>query len=121
MVFSSTKGVTAVGANLAIERGLLDPDATVASYWPEFAAAGKEAITVRQVLSHQAGLPLVEAELSLDEALAWEPVVAALSAQAPLWAPGTQHGYHMRTYGWLVGELLRRTRAGRPARSCATR
>ncbi len=107
-VFSSTKGVTAVGANLAMERGLLDADATVASYWPEFAAVGKEAITVRQVLSHQAGLPLVEAELSLEEVLAWEPVVAALSEQVPLWAPGTQHGYHMRTYGWLVGELLRR-------------
>jgi CubicO group peptidase (beta-lactamase class C family) len=108
-VFSSTKGVTAIGANLVIERGLLDPDATVASYWPEFAAAGKEAITVRQVLSHQAGLPLVEADLSLDEALAWDPVVAALAAQAPLWEPGTQHGYHMRTFGWLAGELLRRT------------
>jgi CubicO group peptidase (beta-lactamase class C family) len=108
-VFSSTKGVTAIAANLAIERGLLDPDATVATYWPEFAAAGKEAITVRQVLSHQAGLPLVEGELTLDEALAWQPVVDALAAQAPLWEPGTRHGYHMRTYGWLVGELVRRT------------
>ena len=113
-VFSSTKGVTAVGANLAIERGLLDPDATVATYWPEFAAAGKEAITVRQVLSHQAGLPLVEAELTLEEALSWEPVVTALAAQAPLWEPGTQHGYHMRTYGWLTGELLRRTTGRTP-------
>ena len=113
-VFSSTKGVTAAGANLAIERGLLDPDATVASYWPEFAAGGKEAITVRQVLSHQAGLPLVEADLSLDEALAWDPVVTALAAQAPLWEPGTQHGYHMRTFGWLVGELLRRTTGRTP-------
>ena len=112
--FSSTKGVTAIGANLAIERGLLDPDATVASYWPEFAAAGKERITVRQVLSHQAGLPLVEADLTLDEVLAWDPVVTALAAQAPLWEPGTQHGYHMRTYGWLVGELLRRTTGRSP-------
>jgi CubicO group peptidase (beta-lactamase class C family) len=113
-VFSSTKGVTAIGANLAVERGLLDPDATVATYWPEFAAAGKDAITVRQVLSHQAGLPLVDAELTLDEALSWEPVVAALAAQAPLWEPGTDHGYHMRTYGWLVGELLRRTTGRSP-------
>jgi CubicO group peptidase (beta-lactamase class C family) len=112
-VFSSTKGVTAVGANVAIERGLLDPDATVASYWPEFAAAGKDTITVRQVLSHQAGLPLVEGDFTLEEALTWEPIVAALAAQAPLWEPGTQHGYHMRTYGWLVGELLRRV-TGRP-------
>jgi CubicO group peptidase (beta-lactamase class C family) len=113
-VFSSTKGVTAVGANLAIERGLLDPDATVASYWPEFAAAAKQDITVRQVLSHQAGLPLVEGDFTLDEALAWDPVVAALAGQRPLWQPGTQHGYHMRTYGWLTGELLRRTTGRTP-------
>src|SRR6478735_10084528 len=78
-VFSSTKGVTAVGANLAIERGLLDPDATVATFWPEFASAGKESITVRQVLSHQAGLPLVEGTFTLDEALSWEPIVQALA------------------------------------------
>ena len=113
-VFSATKGVTAVGANLAIERGLLDPDAPVASYWPEFAASGKQAITVRQVLSHQAGLPLVEEPLTLEQALAWHPVVDALAAQAPLWEPGSQHGYHMRTYGWLVGELLRRTTGRSP-------
>lgn len=108
-VFSSTKGVTAIGANLAIERGLLDPDAPVARYWPEFAAAGKGHITVRQVLSHQAGVPLVDGDFTLDEALAWDPVVEALAAQPPIWEPGTRHGYHMRTYGWLVGELLRRT------------
>jgi CubicO group peptidase (beta-lactamase class C family) len=108
MTFSSSKGVTAIGVNVAIERGLLHPDAAVASYWPEFAAAGKERITVRQVLSHQAGLPLVEADLTLDEALSWDPVVEALATQAPLWEPGTTHGYHMRTYGWLAGELLRR-------------
>ncbi len=112
--FSATKGLTAVAANLAIERSLLDPDATVATYWPEFAANGKEAITVRQVLSHQAGLPLVEADLTLDQALGWEPVVAALAAQAPLWEPGTRHGYHMRTFGWLVGELIRRTTGRTP-------
>jgi CubicO group peptidase (beta-lactamase class C family) len=112
--FSSTKGVTAVAANLAIERGLLDPDETVATYWPEFAEAGKESITVRQVLSHQAGLPLIEGTFTLDEALSWEPIVQALAAQAPLWRPGTQHGYHMRTYGWLVGELLRRVTGRTP-------
>ena len=113
-VFSSTKGVTAMAANLAIERGLLDPDSTVAAYWPEFAAAGKDSITVKELLSHQAGLPLVEGDLSLEEALAWEPVVAALAAQPTLWEPGTQHGYHMRTFGWLVGELLRRTTGRTP-------
>ncbi|MHB8464758.1 MAG: serine hydrolase domain-containing protein [Acidimicrobiales bacterium] len=114
LVFSSTKGVTAVGANLAIERGLLDPDAMVASYWPEFAAAGKGAITVRQVLSHQAGLPYVDGAFTLDEVLSWTPIVDALARQAPAWEPGTAHGYHMRTYGWLVGELLRRTSGRSP-------
>src|SRR5205823_774713 len=83
--------------------------ATVATYWPEFAANGKEAITVRQVLSHQAGLPLVDGELTLEEVLSWDPVVERLARQAPLWAPGSRHGYHMRTYGWLTGELIRRT------------
>lgn len=108
LVFSSTKGVTSTCANLLIQRGQLDPDATVAQYWPEFAANGKEAITVRQVLSHQAGLPYVVGDFTLDEALAWEPIVNALATQAPIWPPGTQHGYHMRTFGWLVGELIRR-------------
>jgi CubicO group peptidase (beta-lactamase class C family) len=113
-VFSSTKGVTAVGANLAIERGLLDPAAPVAAYWPEFAANGKESITVGEVLSHRAGLPLVEGVFTLDEALSWDPIVEALAAGAPVWEPGTQHGYHMRTFGWLVGELLRRTTGRSP-------
>ena len=108
LVYSSTKGVTSVLVNLLVERGVLDPDATVAQYWPEFAANGKEAITVRQVVSHQAGLPYVVGDFTLDEALAWDPVVRALADQAPIWAPGTQHGYHMRTFGWLVGELVRR-------------
>jgi CubicO group peptidase (beta-lactamase class C family) len=115
-VFSSTKGVTAVCANLLIERGQLDPDAKVASYWPEFAANGKGVITVRQVMGHQAGLPLVEGVFTLDEVLAWDPIVEELAQQEPIWEPGTKHGYHMRTYGWLVGELIRRitgTTAGR--------
>lgn len=109
LVYSSTKGVTAVLANLLVERGVLDPDAPVAHYWPEFAANGKDAITVRQVMSHQAGLPYVVGDFTLDEALAWEPVVRTLATQAPVWPPGTQHGYHMRTFGWLVGELVRRS------------
>ena len=108
LVYSSTKGVTSVCANLLIERGKLDPAACVADYWPEFAAGGKGGVTVAQVLSHQAGLPLVEGEFTLDEVLAWEPMVRALAAQEPIWPPGTRHGYHMRTFGWLVGELVRR-------------
>jgi len=99
LVYSATKGVTSVCANRLIERGALDPAAPVARYWPEFAANGKAEITVAQVLSHQAGLPLVEGDFSLDECLAWDPMVEALAAQAPIWDPGTQHGYHMRTFG----------------------
>ena len=108
LVYSSTKGVTSVCANLLIERGVVDPAAPLAQYWPEFAAGGKGAITVAQVLSHQAGLPLVEGDYSLSETLTWDPMVRALAAQAPIWPPGTRHGYHMRTFGWLVGELVRR-------------
>lgn len=106
--FSATKGITAVCVSLLVQRGLLDPEAPVASLWPEFAAAGKGAITVGDVCAHRAGLPYVEGEWTLPEALTWEPMVDALAAQAPVWEPGTTHGYHMRTYGWLVGEIVRR-------------
>ncbi len=109
LVYSATKGVTAVCANLLIQRGLLDPEAKVATIWPEFAANGKADITVGQVMSHQAGLPLVEGEFTLAESLTWPTMVDALAAQKPIWEPGTKHGYHMRTYGWLVGEIVRRT------------
>ncbi len=108
LVFSTTKGATAACANLLAQRGDLDIDAPVATYWPEFKAAGKEDIPVRWLLCHKAGLPYVDATLTLDEALAWDPVIRALEVQAPVWEPGTAHGYHATTYGWLVGEVVRR-------------
>jgi CubicO group peptidase (beta-lactamase class C family) len=108
LVYSMTKGVSAVCANLLVERGALDPDAPVASYWPEFAAKGKGDIPVKWVLSHQAGLAVIEADVTLEHALSWTPVVDALAAQPPNWEPGTAHGYHLRSYGWLVGEIVRR-------------
>ena len=108
LVYSATKGVTAVCASLLVQRGDLDPEAPVASVWPEFAPNGKGAVTVGQVLSHQAGLPYVEGDFTLEESLSWQPMVDALAAQAPIWEPGTKHGYHMRTYGWLAGEIIRR-------------
>lgn len=108
LTFSTTKGVTAVVCNRLIEQGLLDPDAAVARYWPEFAANGKERIPVKWVLSHRAGLAHCEGTFTLDEVMAVEPVVTALAAQAPNWEPGTAHGYHARTYGWLAGEIVRR-------------
>ncbi len=108
LVFSTTKGATAACANLLAQRGELDIDAPVAEYWPEFKAAGKDQIPVRDLLCHKAGLPYVDATLTLEEALAWEPMIRALEAQAPVWEPGTAHGYHATTYGWLVGEVVKR-------------
>lgn len=108
LVYSSTKGATAICANLLVQRGDLDLDAPVARYWPEFAAAGKQDIPVRWLLSHQVGLPVLDKPLAIEDFLAWEPPVNALAAQTPVWAPGTTHGYHAITYGWLVGEVVRR-------------
>jgi CubicO group peptidase (beta-lactamase class C family) len=108
LVFSSTKGATAACANLLAQRGLLDLDAPVADYWPEFARAGKAALPVRFLLCHQAGLPAIDRALTPEEVQAWDPVIDALAAQAPFWEPGTAHGYHALTYGYLVGEVVRR-------------
>jgi CubicO group peptidase (beta-lactamase class C family) len=108
LVFSTTKGATAICANKLAQEGLLDVDAPVARYWPEFAAGGKADIPVKFLLSHQAGLAWVDGEMTLDEALSWDPVVDALAQQVPHYEPGSQHGYHATTYGWLVGEVIGR-------------
>jgi CubicO group peptidase (beta-lactamase class C family) len=108
LVFSTTKGATAACANLLAQRGELDIDAPVAKYWPEFAQAGKEEIPVRWLLCHKAGLPTFDAKLTAEEVYAWDPVIHALEVQAPYWEPGTAHGYHAITYGYLVGEVVRR-------------
>jgi CubicO group peptidase (beta-lactamase class C family) len=108
LVFSTTKGATAICALQLVERGDLDLDAPVAEYWPEFKAEGKELIPVRWLLSHRSGLPIVDRKLTPAEALDWQPIIAALAAQRPVWEPGTAHGYHALTYGWLVGEVVRR-------------
>lgn len=109
LVFSSTKGAAALCAHMLIDRGLLDLDAPVASYWPEFAQAGKAEITVRQVLNHQAGLPAVRTPLRPGGLYDWDYIVQTLAAEEPLWPPGTRQGYHAATFGHLVGELVRRT------------
>ena len=93
---------------MLVRRGELDVDAPVIEYWPEFGANGKAEIPVRWLLSHQVGLPFVDGPLTLDEAYAWDPVIRALEAQKPLWEPGTQHIYHSVTFGYLVGEVVRR-------------
>ncbi|MDJ0851653.1 MAG: serine hydrolase domain-containing protein [Myxococcota bacterium] len=109
LLFSTTKGITATCVHLLVERGKLDLDATVSSIWPEFAAHGKERVTVRDVLTHRAGVPAIEAPVSVQEVFAWDPVCAAVADQRPVWEPGTKHGYHVRTFGWILGELVRRT------------
>jgi CubicO group peptidase (beta-lactamase class C family) len=103
MVFSSTKGATAACAHLLAQRGELDLHAPVATYWPEFAAKDKGDIPVAWLLCHKAGLVDTEATLTYEDMLDWDTVVAALADSTPLWEPGTQHGYHAVTYGWLVG------------------
>jgi CubicO group peptidase (beta-lactamase class C family) len=107
-VASTTKGATAICAHLLVQRGTLDLDAPVAKYWPEFGANGKDQIPVRWLLSHQAGLPIIDSRLTCEEALAWDPVIRALEAHKPLWKPGTEHVYHSMTFGYLVGEIVRR-------------
>ena len=108
MVMSTTKGVVAIAAHILAEEGQLDFDAPVAQYWPEFAAEGKGSMPVRWLFSHRAGLAAIDTPLGAEDVYAWDPVVRALAAQRPNWEPGTAHGYHALTYGWLAGEVLRR-------------
>jgi CubicO group peptidase (beta-lactamase class C family) len=108
VVFSTTKGATAICAHQLAQDGRLDIEAPVVEYWPEFGGAGKGSIPVDYLLSHRAGLPWVDEELTLEDALAWEPMVHALERQAPVWEPGREHGYHAITFGYLVGEVIRR-------------
>ena len=107
-VWSTTKGPTALCAHILADRGLLDLDAPVAAYWPEFAAAGKEGVLVRHLLSHRAGLSGLREPHSLAQLYDWELTTGRLAAQAPWWEPGTRSGYHALTYGHLVGEVVRR-------------
>jgi CubicO group peptidase (beta-lactamase class C family) len=107
-VYSTTKGMVAVCAHRLVERGLLDVDAPVARYWPEFAQAGKELLPVRFLLNHKAGLPAVREPLPMGTLYDWNAMAAALAREAPWWEPGTKHGYHAVTFGFLVGEVARR-------------
>ncbi len=107
-VWSTTKAMTSVCAHILISRGELDPDAPVARYWPEFAAGGKEDIPVRWVMSHRAGLPGVTVPLRVEDYYDWEKITGLLAAQEPFWTPGTASGYHALSFGYLVGEVVRR-------------
>jgi CubicO group peptidase (beta-lactamase class C family) len=107
-VWSTTKGPVALCAHILADRGLLDLDAPVAAYWPEFAAAGKENVLVRHLLSHRAGLAGLREPHSLAQLYDWELTTERLAAMEPWWEPGTRSGYHAITYGFLVGEVVRR-------------
>ncbi len=108
LIFSSTKGITATMANILLQQGKLEEDALVSDYWPEFKQNSKETITVKQLLSHKAGLLFVEDPHSLEDVISWNPIIESLEKQAPFFQPGTEHGYHALTFGWLVGELILR-------------
>ena len=107
-VFSVGKGVVAVCLLLLVERGEVDLDAPVARYWPEFAAAGKDQVTVRTLLSHRAGLPAIRRPLPSEAIYDWDLMAGALAAEEPWWQPGSIHGYHVNTLGFLAGEIVRR-------------
>jgi CubicO group peptidase (beta-lactamase class C family) len=107
-VWSTTKTMTFVCCLILAERGELDFDAPVATYWPEFAAEGKGRVAVRHLLSHTAGLPGWDAPMRPEDLADWEGATAALAAQAPWWEPGSASGYHAVTQGYLLGELVRR-------------
>jgi CubicO group peptidase (beta-lactamase class C family) len=112
-VFSTGKGVAATALHILAERGKVDYDAPIARYWPEFAAKGKERVTVRDGLTHRAGIPQMPSGLVPNDLLNWDTMVAAVAQLEPLFRPGTTTAYHALTYGWIVGELVRRI-DGRP-------
>lgn len=117
-VWSTTKGMTALCAHHLADRGLLDLDAPVAEYWPEFAAAGKQDIPVRWLLSHRSGVTGIglERQVAVKELYDWDHITGLLAAQAPLFEPGTASGYHALSFGFLVGEVIRRV-SGRDVRA----
>ncbi len=120
-LFSCTKTFTAVTALQLVGEGKLELDAPVARYWPEFAAAGKDKITLRHLLSHQAGLPALRQMLPAEALYDWQAMTTALAAEQPWWPLGEGHGYAPITYGWLVGEVLRRVEGRGPGESIVAR
>lgn len=120
-LFSCTKTFASVTLLQLVGEGKLELDAPVARYWPEFAAAGKAGISVRQLLCHRAGLPAIRATLPAEALYDWQAMTGALAAEQPWWTPGEAHGYAPITYGWLVGELIRRADGRGPGESIAAR
>jgi CubicO group peptidase (beta-lactamase class C family) len=107
-VFSVGKALAAVCVLMLVSRGLLELDDAVSRHWPEFADGGKEGVTVRELLSHRAGLAAISRDLPAGSLYDWAQVTQALAEQEPWWTPGTGHGYHVHTFGFLAGEIVRR-------------
>ena len=108
VAYSCTKGIAALAAHMLIDRGLIDVEAPVSDYWPEYACAGKESTTVRMLLDHSAGVPAVDARLRPGDMYDADIMASYLAKQRPWWQPGTRNGYHLVTFGWTVGEVVRR-------------
>ena len=108
IVFSCTKGATAICAHVLASRGKLDLDAPVAELWPEFARNGKQHVTTRMMLDHSAGVPALRAKVKESGPYEWDYMTARLADEEPFWSPGTRNGYHGLTFGWTVGEMVRR-------------
>lgn len=108
VVYSTSKGLAAMTVALAQSRGWLDYDEWVTTYWPEFGQAGKQGVTVRQLLGHEAGVPVIDHRLNARILADFDRLADAIAAQAPLWRPGDRHGYHGVSLGWYEGELIRR-------------
>ncbi|HEY9900371.1 MAG TPA: serine hydrolase domain-containing protein [Pantanalinema sp.] len=111
--FSASKGITATAIHLLVEAGGLSYDDRIARFWPQFAANGKGDVTLRQVLAHSAGIPQMPGWITPETMGDWDRICEAIASSPPLWAPGTQSGYHAMTFGWILGEVLRRV-DGRP-------
>jgi CubicO group peptidase (beta-lactamase class C family) len=119
LMFSTTKGIVAIAVAMCVQRGLLDYDEKVATYWPEFAAQGKGEATVAQLLSHQCGLIAPDVPVTLADALDWKTITSLLADAKPDWPIGSGHGYHAVTFGYLAGELIRRTDGRSPGQFVA--
>jgi len=107
-VFSTTKGVTAILVHMLAQDGTLDLNAPIADVWPEFAQKGKDAITLRHVLGHRAGIPVLDGAFAFDDLLDTDVLDAAIARQQPIWKPDSKHGYHAVTYGWIIDGVVRR-------------
>jgi CubicO group peptidase (beta-lactamase class C family) len=114
VIFSCTKGVVAILAHRLVEAGRLDLDVPIARYWPEFAEAGKDTITLREAMAHRSGLAALDADLTVADVAAWTPVIRAIERQPPAHVPTAGYVYHTMTYGWIVGEVIRRVTGARP-------